>query len=119
MTTLNFLVYFPIFLSFSMGLSLFNSIAVMEGYLGIKSPFIRTPKFNIVGKESKVKDNQYARSPIPVIAFFEGLLAVYFGLATWYSSIHGLYPFVPYHALLALGFAGVFFYSIKHSVIRI
>ncbi|MCF8465505.1 MAG: glycosyltransferase family 2 protein [Flavobacteriales bacterium] len=119
MTTLNFLVYFPIFLSFSMGLSLFNSIAVMEGYLGIKSPFIRTPKFNIVGKETNVKDNQYARSPIPFIAIFEGLLAVYFGLAIWFSCAHGLYPFVPYHTLLALGFGGIFFYSVKHSVIRI
>ena len=102
-----------------MGLSLFNSIAVMEGYLGIKSPFVRTPKFNIVGKETSVKDNQYARSPIPAIAIIEGLLAVYFGLAIWYSIAHGLYPFVPYHALLALGFGGIFFYSVKHSVIRI
>lgn len=118
-TSLSFLVYFPIFLSLSMGLSLFNSIAVMEGYLGIKSPFVRTPKFNIVGKENKVKDNQYARAPIPTIVFFEGLLAVYFGLAIWFSCAHGLYPFVPYHALLALGFAGIFFYSVKHSVIRI
>lgn len=118
-TTLNFIVYFPIFLSLSMGLSLFNTIAVMEGYLGIRSPFIRTPKFNIIGKEEGTKDNQYMRSRIPVIAIFEGLLAVYFGLAIWFACAHGLYPFVPYHALLALGFAGIFFYSVKHSVIRI
>ena len=118
-TTLNFLVYFPIFLSLSMGLSLYNSIAVMEGYIGIKSPFIRTPKFNIIGKEEGTKDNQYMRSRIPMIALFEGLLAVYFGLAIWFSCAHGLYPFVPYHAMLALGFGGIFFYSVKHSVIRI
>lgn len=118
-TTLNFIVFFPVFLSLSMGLSLFNSIAVMEGYLGIRSPFIRTPKFNIVGKEARTSDNQYIRSRIPVIAIFEGLLAVYFGLAIWFACAHGLYPFVPYHALLALGFGGIFFYSIKHSVIRI
>ena len=102
-----------------MGLSLFNSIAVMEGYLGIRSPFVRTPKFNIVGKENNVRNNQYARSPIPVIAIFEGLLAVYFGLAIWYAYAHGLYPFIPYHALLALGFGSIFFYSVRHSVIRI
>ena len=118
-TTVNFVVYFPVFLSLSMGLSLFNSIAVMEGYLGIRSPFVRTPKFNIVGKENNVKNNQYARSPIPVIAIFEGLLAVYFGLAIWYAYAHGLYPFIPYHALLALGFGSIFFYSVRHSVIRI
>ena len=118
-TTLNFLVYFPIFLSLSMGLSLYNSIAVMEGYLGIRSPFIRTPKFNIVGKEERTKGNKYARSKLPAIAFVEGLLAIYFGLAIWFSCAHGLYPFVPYHAMLALGFGGIFFYSVKHSIIRI
>ncbi len=118
-TTLNFIVFFPIFLSLSMGLSLFNSIAVMEGYMGIRSPFIRTPKFNIVGKEAQTLDNQYIRSRIPAIAILEGLLAVYFGLAIWFACAHGLYPFVPYHAMLALGFGGIFFYSVKHSVIRI
>ncbi len=118
-TTLKFLIYFPVFLSLSMGLSLFNSIAVMEGYMGIRSPFIRTPKFNIIGKENNVKDNQYARSPVPIIAIFEGLLAVYFCLGIWFSFTHGLYPFIPYHAMMALGFGGIFYYSVKHSVIRI
>lgn len=118
-TTINFIFYFPIFLSLSMGLSLFNTIAVIEGYLGVKSPFIRTPKFNIVGSENRVKQNQYMRSKIPVIALFEGLLAVYFGIAVWYAWQHGLNPFIPYHLLLALGFGGIAFYSVKHSVIRV
>ena len=118
-TTVNFLFYFPIFLSFSMGLSLFNTIAVIEGYLGIRSPFVRTPKFNIVGSESNVKENRYVRSKIPIIAIFEGLLAIYFSVAVWFAWQHGLTPFIPYHLMLAIGFGGVFFYSIKHSVIRI
>ena len=118
-TTINFLFYFPIFLSLSMGLSLFNSIAVIEGYVGIRSPFVRTPKFNIVGNETTVKKNQYMRSRLPVIAIFEGLLAVYFAMAVWFSWQNDLMPFIPYHALLALGFGGIFFYSVKHSVIRI
>ncbi|MCF8461981.1 MAG: glycosyltransferase family 2 protein [Flavobacteriales bacterium] len=119
MTTLNFIAYFPIFLSLSMGLSLFNSIAVIEGYLGVKSPFVRTPKFNIVGKQNGTKDNQYARSKIPVIAIVEGLLVVYFGCAIWFAIAHGIYGSVPYHLMLVFGFSGIFFYSVKHSVIRI
>jgi cellulose synthase/poly-beta-1,6-N-acetylglucosamine synthase-like glycosyltransferase len=118
-TTMNFLFYFPIFLGLSMGLSLFNTIAVIEGYVGIKSPFVRTPKFNIVGKKSTVEKNQYMRSKIPVVAIFEGLLALYFACALWFGWQNELYPFVPYHAILTLGFGGVFFYSVKHSVIRI
>ena len=118
-TTVNFLFYFPIFLGLSMGLSLFNTIAVIEGYLGIRSPFVRTPKFNIVGTKNNVQQNQYMRSKIPFIALFEGLLAFYFAFALWFGWQNELYPFLPYHALLMLGFGGIFFYSIKHSVIRI
>lgn len=44
---ISFLKRFLMFLSFSMGFSLHNSVAVIDGYLGKKLPFIRTPKFNI------------------------------------------------------------------------
>jgi cellulose synthase/poly-beta-1,6-N-acetylglucosamine synthase-like glycosyltransferase len=114
-----FLIYFPVFLSLSMGLSLFNTLAVLEGYLGIKSPFIRTPKFNIVGTETNVKKNQYLKSTLPKIALIEGLLALYFLVALWYGWQHQLYPFLPYHLLLALGFGGIFFYSVKHRVVAL
>ena len=46
---------FPLFLSVSMGLSLHNAIAVIEGLLGFKSAFIRTPKFNVRQKMSHGK----------------------------------------------------------------
>jgi hypothetical protein len=42
-------MYYIPFLSLSMGLSLHNSIAVLQGFWGKKTPFVRTPKFNIVG----------------------------------------------------------------------
>ncbi len=42
-----FVFLFPLFLALSMGLSLHNSIAVLQGYLCKKSPFVRTPKINI------------------------------------------------------------------------
>jgi len=114
-----FVIYFPVFLSLSMGFSLYNSIAVIEGYLGIRSPFLRTPKFNIVGKESLVKKNQYIRSRPPLIALFEGLLAIYFSYAVYLGIQLEYHPFLPFHVLLALGFGGITFYSLKHSFIRI
>ncbi|MFC2175378.1 cellulose synthase family protein [Bacteroidota bacterium] len=118
-TTLQFALYFPVFLSLSMGLSLFNSIAVLEGYLGVKTPFVRTPKFNIVGNATGTKSNKYIRSRPPVIAILEGLLALYFFMAVYKGFTLAYYPFIPFHALLALGFSGIFYYSIKHSFIRL
>ncbi len=114
-----FILFFPIFLSLSMGLSLYNAIAVSEGYLGIRSPFIRTPKFNIVGTETAVKKNKYAVSRPPVIVLFEALLALYFTAAIVWAVQMGYYAFIPFHTLLAMGFAGITFYTIKHSFVRI
>ena len=114
-----FVLFFPIFLSLSMGLSLYNAIAVSEGYLGIRSPFIRTPKYNIVGKKSDVKDNKYVVSRPPFIVLFEALLAIYFfGAIVWAIQV-GYYAFIPFHLLLTLGFTGITFYTIKHSFLRI
>lgn len=117
--TAYFIVYFPVFLGLSMGLSLFNTLAVLEGYLGIKTPFIRTPKFNIVGRETNIKQNQYLKSSLPKIALVEGLLSLYFLIALLYGWQHQLYPFLPYHLLLTLGFGGIFFYSVKHRVVTL
>ena len=46
-----FLVRFVQFLTVSMALGLSNAVAVIEGYLGIKSSFVRTPKFNVAKKD--------------------------------------------------------------------
>ncbi|MCY7292897.1 MAG: glycosyltransferase family 2 protein, partial [Ferruginibacter sp.] len=41
-----FIKIFQVYLSFAVGMSFHNSIAVLQGYFGKRSPFIRTPKFN-------------------------------------------------------------------------
>jgi cellulose synthase/poly-beta-1,6-N-acetylglucosamine synthase-like glycosyltransferase len=56
---LHFTFLFPMFLSVSMGLSFHNAIAVMEGYMGKKSPFVRTPKFNIIKNKDVWEKNKY------------------------------------------------------------
>lgn len=104
---------FPLFLTFSMGLSLHNAIAVVEGYLGIKSPFIRTPKFNIVGKSGSWKNNSYIDQKVSGITLLEGLLALYFlfGFALGiYLDDFGL---VLFHLMLTIGFGAVCILSIN------
>ena len=104
---------FPIFLIVSMGLSLHNGIAVLEGLLGIKSPFIRTPKFNIKSKTDSWKGNIYIKPKVDFLTILEGVLSVYFmfGIAAGiYLDDWGL---IIFHVMLVLGFASVFYYSIK------
>ncbi len=109
-----FIFLFPIFLALSMGLSLHNSIAVIQGYIGKKSPFIRTPKFNIQELRDSFKKQNYLTTKLPFTTIMEGLLAVYFLL----GIIGGIYlqsnPFLYFHILLMLGYGTICFYSIRH-----
>ena len=72
---LKFGVLFPIFLALSMGLSLHNSIAVLQGYWGKKSAFIRTPKFNIRGIKDSFQKQNYLAKKLPRTTIMEGFIA--------------------------------------------
>ncbi len=112
---LNFLLTFPLFLSVSMGLSLHNSIAVIEGYLGIKTPFIRTPKFNIVKSSDKWNSNKYLAKNISFLTIMEGFLSLYFLAGIILGFVYEDYGLLAFHSMLFFGFGVVFVYSIKHA----
>jgi cellulose synthase/poly-beta-1,6-N-acetylglucosamine synthase-like glycosyltransferase len=99
--------YFPVLLTMSMGLSFHNSVAVIEGFLGIKSSFVRTPKYNIVGHiRGKVDKGQ--KNPISNTLIIEGLLALIFAAALVMSVVFQNYGFFIFHLMLALGFGSIF-----------
>jgi cellulose synthase/poly-beta-1,6-N-acetylglucosamine synthase-like glycosyltransferase len=100
------------FLVVSMGLSLNNTVAVIEGYLGIKSSFVRTPKFNIANK-SEFKGNKYDKKKISLLTIGEGLLMLLFGFTAINRIIYGDLGMAPFHLMLATGYGLVFFYSIS------
>ncbi len=111
-----FLSLYPKFLMVSMGLSLHNGLAVLEGLTGHKTPFIRTPKFNVTRKGDSWKGNDYIKLKLSALTIMEGILCLYFVfgiVAGFYLKDVGL---VFFHAMLALGFGGVFIYSVKPTV---
>lgn len=107
-----FLFYYPCFLSVSMGLSLHNSIAVIEGYMGRKTPFIRTPKFNIKSQGETWKKNQYIQWNLNLVTFLELLLAIYFAFGVIYGLLTKEYLFLGFHIMLTFGFSAVFYFSL-------
>jgi cellulose synthase/poly-beta-1,6-N-acetylglucosamine synthase-like glycosyltransferase len=110
---IKFVLIFPIFIALSMGLSLHNSIAVIQGFFGRKSDFIRTPKYGIQNIKDTLKNRSYFNSEITLPTIFEGLLAFYFTTA----FIFGVYLKVDYflilHATLAFGYGYIFYVSVK------
>ena len=107
-----FISLFPRFLIVSMGLSLHNGIAVLEGLIGRKTPFVRTPKFNVIKGESW-KNNSYISTRINLLTILEGLLCLYFIFAIVVGVQLKDNGLILFHAMLALGFGGVFYYSVR------
>ncbi len=117
-TVLKFLVLFPLFLALSMGLSLHNSIAVLQGYLGKKSAFIRTPKFDIKTLKDSFKNANYLAVKLPMTTYLEGLMALYFIMAVVMAFVREEWTFVFFHSMLALGFTTIFYFSVRHFRLR-
>ncbi len=115
---LRFTTMFPLFLSLSMGLSLHNSIAVLEGYRGKPSAFVRTPKFNLRRIQDQIKPGVYAAGKLSFTTLAEGVLALYFLSAIVFALSSGKTEFVLYHFMLMFGFGGIFFYSIRHLHVK-
>lgn len=109
-----FIYLFPLFLALSMGLALHNTVAVIEGYRGKKSPFVRTPKFNVNNIRDKIRTNKYLNGKLNWITVGEGLLALYFLGAVAAAFYLQNTTFVIFHGLLALGYGTIFYYSVRH-----
>ncbi len=111
----NFVDYIKLFFTFfsvALGFSLHNSIAVLEGHMGKRSEFVRTPKFNLNNITDSWKGNKYLAKKLSPNMILEFGLMGYF-LFGMYSAIplndFGLFPF---HMMLFLGFGYVFFKSL-------
>lgn len=114
--TLHFLYLFPLFLSVSMGLSLHNALAVLEGYNGKKSPFIRTPKFNVISNKDAWKKNNYLVSSISLLTILEFLMMLYAAFGIYMGFYYNDFTILPLHIMLFFGFGYVAFYSFFHSL---
>ncbi|NNK18386.1 MAG: glycosyltransferase [Maribacter sp.] len=111
----NFVDYIKLFFTFfsvALGFSLHNSIAVLEGHMGKRSEFVRTPKFNLNSITDSWKGNKYLAKKLSRNMILEFALMGYF-LFGMYSAVplndFGLFPF---HFMLFAGFGFVFFKSL-------
>jgi len=109
-----FVLLFPIFLALSMGLSLHNSLAVIQGYIGKKTPFVRTPKFGIKTISDTLNNKNYLTKKLPFTTILEGLFAIYFIVAIFLGIQSQQWTFFLLHILLAIGYSTIFYLSVKH-----
>ena len=93
----------PLLMAIGMSLCINNTRAVIEGWMGVQTPFERTPKYGITDKESGPTKRLYGKAR-QVTACVELAMASYFSFAI-YSAWHtGLYLGLPFLILFHIGF---------------
>jgi cellulose synthase/poly-beta-1,6-N-acetylglucosamine synthase-like glycosyltransferase len=109
-----FFLLFLTFMPISMGLSLYNAIAVIEGYMGKASSFVRTPKYGINGQQKSFKKASYVAKKISWVTYAEGFMSLVFLTTAIIGIVTANTAFVLFHSMLAFGFGTICYYSIKH-----
>lgn len=106
---LRFLKEFPLFLALSAGMSVHDSMAVVEGWIGRDSPFVRTPK---VGDGNA---GGYRRLRAPRTVWIELAVACWGILGAWWA-LHTDIPFRSVFLLIqASGFLVIVGATIRHA----
>jgi cellulose synthase/poly-beta-1,6-N-acetylglucosamine synthase-like glycosyltransferase len=115
---LKFFLLFPIFLALSMGLAFHNSLAVIQGFLGKQSPFVRTPKYGVTKKNDTVIQTKYFSKKMDWVSIGEGCLSLYFFTAIYVGFRYDMKEFLALHFLLAFGYLILFFYAVQSKFSR-
>jgi cellulose synthase/poly-beta-1,6-N-acetylglucosamine synthase-like glycosyltransferase len=97
-------LYLPFLMSLGIGLTITNTIAVMEALFGIQSAFKRTPKYSVQKRGEKSKGAAKYRKRLGLIPFLELLIGGYFALCIWYAIANENYFTVPFLILFVVGY---------------
>ena len=112
-----FVKMFQIYLSFAVGMSFHNSIAVLQGYFGKRTAFIRTPKFN-AESNGNIALQRFGSAKISSSFVIYLSLFVLFTAAVVYAIAASNFGFLMFHLTLSLGLALLLFFEIKESMGR-
>jgi cellulose synthase/poly-beta-1,6-N-acetylglucosamine synthase-like glycosyltransferase len=96
-------LYLPFLMALGIGLTVTNTKAVVEALLGMKSPFVRTPKYRVARKGEKSQAAKY-RKRLVLAPWIELLLGCYFFGAILYTFSNHNYFTAPFLILFVIGY---------------
>lgn len=102
-TIFSFLKSFQLHLSLSSAMSFFNSNAVLHGFFGKKTPFVRTPKYNTEAT-GNIALRFFSQQALPKDFYITALLFLIFFTAAIYGIFSANRSFIIFHSTLAIGF---------------
>ena len=98
------MLHLPLVIALGIGLAFSNARAVLEALFGVKSDFIRTPKYRVENTaDATWKGKKYKRKR-GLLPLLELSFAVYFMLAIVYSARLHMWGTIPFLTLFFFGF---------------
>ena len=97
------LLYLPFLMALGIGLTVTNTIAVIEALIGRQTAFARTPKYRVESKKDKVRAAKY-RKRLGWVPWIEILIGSYFALTVVYAVQNENYLTVPFLLLFVVGY---------------
>ena len=114
------MLLFPVFMMGSIGLSLSNAKAVLEGFFDIKSAFIRTPKLGFLQQGPGGREQKKYAIKIDKLVFLEVLMIMYViwssyvGIHNYMTAKSNFIGMIFFNVWTLIGFSMVTFLSLKH-----
>jgi hypothetical protein len=109
---------FPAFAFLFTGITLHQNVAIFDGYRGKKTPFLRTPKYDINASSGAWTGKKYLPTKISFITYIELLMAVYFAYGVYLDIVTSLYGFLPWHIFLSFGASYTFWLTVKQDSVK-
>jgi cellulose synthase/poly-beta-1,6-N-acetylglucosamine synthase-like glycosyltransferase len=97
------LLYLPFLMALGIGLTVTNTIAVIEALVGKQTAFARTPKYRVESKKDKFRAAKY-RKRLGWVPWIEILIGSYFALTVVYAVQNENYLTVPFLLLFVVGY---------------
>jgi cellulose synthase/poly-beta-1,6-N-acetylglucosamine synthase-like glycosyltransferase len=107
------MLFFPVFMSGSMGFSINNTRAVIQGLFKLKTPFIRTPKYKLMGKNGSFFGKKYGITTDKMV-IIEILMSLYSCLGVVIAVYYFEIGIIPFMLMFFAGFSLIGYLSIKH-----
>jgi cellulose synthase/poly-beta-1,6-N-acetylglucosamine synthase-like glycosyltransferase len=95
----------PLAMAMGIGLVFSNTRAVLEALFGIRSSFVRTPKYNVESRgDNWLKASMKYRRKRGLLPYVELAFALYFLFAIYYAIRSNIYATIPFLLIFLLGY---------------
>ena len=109
----------PLAMAMGIGLVFSNTRAVLEALFGVKSGFVRTPKYNVESrKDNWLRAAMKYRRKRGLLPYIELAFSLYFVFAVYYAIRSNIYATIPFLLIFLIGYGYMAMMSLFQGGLR-